>query len=171
MLPVNRGVKPGTYTKEDSWAGPVDKDYGEFYKKMNLDKKTVNKESVLFYGLFNMYRKLMYATTLVFFDDFFRLQCFTQMACAGIMALYIINYWPCARYIDNVSKIINELTFAAILANAAYIKELRTKVGEFNPSETAMSAQAPIGGVMVGITAANLAFHAFRLIHNSVEAA
>jgi len=162
-LPVNRGVPRGTYTKEDEWAGPVDKDYGEFYKKMSLNKKKVPVESVLFHGLFSIYRKLLYSTTIVFFEDSFRLQAYTQIACSGVMTLYVANYWPFARYVDNVSKIFNELCFVAILMILAYIKEIKSM-------DDTKTTSSPIGGVMIGITVSNMIFHGFRMTQNSIQA-
>ena len=52
------------------WAGKFDRDYGEFYKKMTLNDYIVTHEVVVFYNFWNMYRKLMFAVTLVFFDSF-----------------------------------------------------------------------------------------------------
>lgn len=132
-LPVNSGVDVDDFTKEDMWSGAVDKDYGEFYKKMNLNQRKVAKEAVLFYNFFNIWRKLMFAITCVFFDNFFRLQVFTQLVCCTVMMLFILGYWPCARYVDNVSKVINEACFAAMLLNCVYLKEIRSSVNDFNP--------------------------------------
>lgn len=36
-VPVNVGVSGGDFSKEHPWSGPTDKNYGEFYKKMNLN--------------------------------------------------------------------------------------------------------------------------------------
>ena len=36
-LPTNTGVQNEDFSKEDQWSGHVDRDYGEFYKKMNLN--------------------------------------------------------------------------------------------------------------------------------------
>jgi len=72
-LPINSGVASKDFTKEDQWRGAVDTDYGEFYKKMNLNQQKVAKEAVLFYNFFNLWRKLMFSITLVFFDVFFRI--------------------------------------------------------------------------------------------------
>jgi hypothetical protein len=74
ILPTNKGVENGTYTKENQWAGPIDQDYGEFYKKMNLNEKRVAKEATLFYGLFSVWRKLAFSISLVFYDQYFKVQ-------------------------------------------------------------------------------------------------
>ena len=55
------------------WAGDVDKDFGEFYKKMTLNEEKTATEVIIFYNFWNMYRKLIYAITIVFFHDLFRL--------------------------------------------------------------------------------------------------
>lgn len=122
------------------WAGDVDRDYGEFYKKMSLSEKKIATEGIIFYNFWNMYRKLIFAVTIVFFDDMFRLQAYTQIVLAGIMTAYMMNYWPCARYVDNVSKVINELTFIAVLVNAAYLKEMAGGVSSFDPGASAAAA-------------------------------
>ena len=43
-LPVNQGVAIGIKTKEHPHSGPFDRDYGEFYKKMNLNQKIYTSE-------------------------------------------------------------------------------------------------------------------------------
>eukprot|EP00354_Favella_ehrenbergii_P005378 CAMPEP_0170456364 /NCGR_PEP_ID=MMETSP0123-20130129/4025_1 /TAXON_ID=182087 /ORGANISM="Favella ehrenbergii, Strain Fehren 1" /LENGTH=205 /DNA_ID=CAMNT_0010719821 /DNA_START=1868 /DNA_END=2485 /DNA_ORIENTATION=+ len=111
---------------------------------MNLNERKVAKEAVLFYSMWSLWRKLVFAITIVFFDDCFRLQVFSQMVCAAVMILYIVGYWPCARYIDNISKIINELSFSAMLICCVYLKEMRTGVNDFSPSG---SPQAQAQGV------------------------
>lgn len=72
LLPVNRGVAKGDTSKEHQWAGPTDRSLGEFYKKMNTNQKKVAKEAILFYNSWNIWRKVMYSATIVFFDDYFR---------------------------------------------------------------------------------------------------
>ena len=74
---VDEGVDEDDRTKEHMWAGPVDRDYGEFYKKMSLQEKKIASEGIIFYNCWNLYRKLIYAITLVFYDDMFRLQAYT----------------------------------------------------------------------------------------------
>ena len=90
------------------------------------------------------------------------------MVTSGVMAGYMYNYWPCARYIDNVSKIVNEMTFMAMLANSAYIKNMNSAVNDFSPDADSSSASSPTGTLMMAITCANLAFHVVRMGHNSV---
>ena len=70
-LATNWGIQEGTRTKEHMWAGEFDRTYGEFYKKMDLNNKERAKEVVLFYCFWNLYRKLIYAVTLVFFHEHF----------------------------------------------------------------------------------------------------
>ena len=43
-LPVNYDVAKGVKTKEHPWAGPFDREFGEFYKKMNINPKQVPPE-------------------------------------------------------------------------------------------------------------------------------
>ena len=71
-LPTNKGVHPQEYTKEDQWAGEVDRDYGEFYKKMAMSERRVSKEAVLFGQFFNFWRKTAYALSIVFYHENFR---------------------------------------------------------------------------------------------------
>ena len=68
--PVNAGVADDILTKENMWAGKFDRDYGEFYKKMTLNEDKVTREVVIFLNFWNMYRKLIFAVTLVFFESF-----------------------------------------------------------------------------------------------------
>ena len=56
------------------------------------------------------------------------------------MMAYVMNYWPCARYVDNVAKVVNEMAFIAVLVNCVYLKEMAANVSNFNPS--ASPAQA-----------------------------
>ena len=79
------------------------------------------------------------------------------------MTLYVANYWPFARYVDNVSKIFNELCFVAILMILAYIKEIKSM-------DDTKTTSSPIGGVMIGITVSNMIFHGFRMTQNSIQA-
>ena len=60
-------------TKENMWAGDFDRDYGEFYKKMSLNEEKFATEVIIFYNFWNMYRKIIYAASVVFFDSSFRL--------------------------------------------------------------------------------------------------
>jgi len=83
---------------------------------------------------------------------------------------YVINYWPCARYADNVSKVVNELSFIIMLVNCAYIKEM-ANVSNFDPGASPVSAGQGAGDFMVFVTSANMIYHAARMIHNSVQAA
>ena len=171
ITPCMQGMTKGDRTKEDQWAGDVDKDYGEFYKKMSLNEKKNANEVVLFYNFFNIYRKLVFAISLVYFNTSFPVQLGSQLVCSGVMTAYIFSYWPCARYIDNVSKIVNEMTFLAMLTASAYLKEMKTAVNDFTPNADQSSLSSPIGTFMVVLTSANLAFHGVRLVHNSVQAA
>jgi len=50
---------------------------GELYKKMNLNEKKVAKEAILFYSIWNLWRKLWYTVTIVIFHDNFRLQAYS----------------------------------------------------------------------------------------------
>ena len=51
-LPVNHGVADGVITKEHPWAGPFDRDFGEFYKKTNINPIEVPSEQALFINFF-----------------------------------------------------------------------------------------------------------------------
>ena len=153
------------------WAGDVDRDFGEFYKKMSLNEEKIATEVIMFYNFWNIWRKLIYAVTLVFFHDMFRLQAYTQIITSGVMTAYVINYWPCARYIDNVAKLVNEFTFIAMLVNCAYLKEMSSSVSKFNPSTSPASAGSAAGNLMIVLISGNILFHGARLIHNSVQAA
>ena len=51
-LPVNYGVTKGVMTKEHPWAGPFDRDFGEFYKKTNINPIEVPSEQALFINFF-----------------------------------------------------------------------------------------------------------------------
>ena len=169
IVPVNIGVSKGDFSKERPWAGAVDREYGEFYKKMNLNQKKVTKEAILFYNFWNIYRKLIFAISLVFFKNF-RFQAYTQIATSAVMAVYLLSYWPCARYVDNVSKIINELTFMIQLIICAYLKEMSGNVNDYSQT-LAPSANASVsGGIMIGVMGTNLVFHSARMIHNSIQA-
>lgn len=75
-VPVNEGVSEGDFSKEHPWAGKADKNYGEFYKKMNLNQKKVPREAAIFYNFWNVYRKVLFAGSLIFFKNF-RLQAYT----------------------------------------------------------------------------------------------
>ena len=169
-MPVDSGVDAEDRTKENMWAGDVDRDYGEFYKKMSLNQKKAATEVILFYNFWNFYRKLIYAITLVFFDDMFRLQAYSQIVISGVMTAYVINYWPCARYVDNVAKIVNELTFIAMLVNCAYLKEMSGSVSSYNPGASAANAGQGAGDFMIVLISANQLFHVARLLHNSFQA-
>ena len=125
---------------------------------------------MLFYNFWNVYRKLLFAITLVFFKNF-RLQAYTQMVSSAVMAGYILSYWPCARYVDNVSKMVNELTFMAMLVNCAYIKEMSGSVNQYSPSSSPAATGSISGGLMISMMASNLVFHTARMTHNSVQAA
>ena len=59
---------------------------------------------------------------------------------SSIMTAYLMNYWPCARYSDNVSKIGNEMIFIAMLVNCVYLKEMANSVSNFSPSESPAQA-------------------------------
>ena len=170
-LPINSGVDANDRTKENMWAGEVDRDYGEFYKKMSLNEEKAATEVIMFYNFWNIWRKLMYAVTIVFFDDMFRLQAYTQIVTSGIMTVYIMNYWPCARYVDNVSKLVNELTFISMLVNCAYLKEMSASVSSFDPGASPASAGSNAGNFMIVLISGNLIFHGLRMIHNSIQAA
>ena len=118
-----------------------------------------------------MYRKIIYAVTVVFFDSYFRLQAYTQIVISGIMVAYVMNYWPCARYVDNVAKVVNEMVFIAVLVNCVYLKEMAASVSNFNPSASPAQAGQGAGNFMIFLTSGLMVFHAARLIHNAVQAA
>ena len=87
------------------------------------------------------------------------------------MLVYVMNYWPCARYVDNFSKVVNELTFIAMLVNCIYLKEMAASVSNYNPGASPAQAGQGAGDFMIFLTSANLVYHALRLTHNSVQAA
>ena len=87
------------------------------------------------------------------------------------MTAYLMNYWPCARYVDNVSKVVNELTFIAMLVNCVYLKDMATSVSNFDPGASPAQAGQGAADFMIFLTSANLAFHGARLVHTSVQAA
>ena len=159
-LPTNKGMELGDRTKEDQWAGPFDKDYGEFYKKMSLGGERVSTETILFLNFWGIWRKMMFAVTVVFFEDSFRLQAGIQFVGSAVMMGYLLNYWPCARYIDNVSKVVNELTITTMLLGATYLKEVEPSVREMTPSNESLSdVSSKIGTAMIVLSSANLIFH------------
>ena len=84
------------------------------------------------------------------------------------MMLYMIGYWPCSRYVDNVSKIVNEASFAAILIQCVYLKEMRSSVNEFDPSGSPAAQATGASYVMLGIVLGNMLYHSIRLIHNAI---
>ena len=90
---------------------------------------------------------------------------------SGIMTAYVMNYWPCARYVDNVAKVVNEMTFIAVLVNCVYLKEMAASVSNFNPSASPAQAGQGAGNFMIFLTSALMVFHAARLIHNAIQAA
>ena len=71
ILPVNEGTEWGDYTKEHMWAGPTDRKFGEFYKKMNMNEEKLPHELILFYNFWNMWRKLIIALSIVYFESNF----------------------------------------------------------------------------------------------------
>ncbi len=137
---------------------------------MDLDEKKNAKEANLFYGMFTIWRKLAFALSLVFFDKNFKLQAGTQLVCSGVMGGYMVKHMPHARYSDNVSKVANEFVFASNIVQASYIKEMGSKVGEFDPKKTNTQAKSQIGGSMIAMTTGLLVFHAARTGSNSVRA-
>lgn len=167
-LPCNSGVDPNEYTKENQWAGSVDRDYGELYKKMSLNEEKCTKEAVLFGTFFNLWRKMAYAVSVVFYADNFRLQAGTQLVASGTMLAYQINYWPNARYIDNASRVFNEIVFSFMMIQSAFIKEMGPTVRKFTGGADFGSS---VGTLMVATTLAQMAFHTVRLVHNTVLAA
>lgn len=169
-LPTNAGVNKLEHTKEDQWAGSTDKTYGEFYKKMSLSERETSKEGIVFYNLFNMYRKLVMAVNFVFYQDSYRQQAYMQMVCSGVMLTYIVRSWPCARPVDNVSKVVNELTFMSCLIATSVVKEMGPAIAKFTPGGES-SLEDGLGNFIITMTALNLAWHTFRMIHNSFEAA
>ena len=90
---------------------------------------------------------------------------------SSIMIAYVMNYWPCARYSDNVSKVGNELIFIAMLVNCIYLKEMANSVSNFSPSSSPAQAGQGAGNFMIFLTALTLAIHCVKLIQNSVQAA
>ena len=170
-LPTNTGVEADERTKEDQWSGPLDKDYGEFYKKMSLSGKRVPVEAALFFNMWNIWRKMMFALTAVFFEDAFRLQVGIQMGASTVMMIYVMNYWPCARYIDNVAKMANELTLTLMLLCAIFLKEIQPSVNEMTPSNSSLaSISTTVGYIMIGLSGANLGLHCIKLAHNTIQA-
>ena len=89
---------------------------------------------------------------------------------SGIMTAYVMNYWPCARYADNVSKIGNELMFIAMLANCVYLKEMSNSVSNFSPSASPAQAGQGAGNFMIFLTCFSLVYHSGKLIQNTVQA-
>lgn len=168
-VPVNEGVKEDDYSKEHPWAGTADRNYGEFYKKMNLNQKRVPREAALFYNFWSIYKKLVFAICIVFFKNF-RVQAYSQVAASAVMTGYVFNYWPCARFVDNVSKIVNELCFIVMLVSCAYIKEVGQSVTKFDPANKPPAFTA-VGGFMFVTIVANMTYHGVRLVHNSIQAA
>ena len=139
---------------------------------MDLTPSRVAPEAALFYNMFSLWRKMTYAISLVYFENEFGLQCYGQMACCAVMTGYLLTYRPCARYVDNVSKVLNELTFGTMLATSAYVKAVETGAASFNPSSAGeASAISSAGTAMVVMTLANMGFHGVRLVHNTVQAA
>jgi len=168
LLPVNRGVARGDRSPESPYQGRTDKAFGQFYKKMNLNEQKVPKEAILFYNSWNFWRKLMYAVTVVFFEDYFWMQSMIQLVSSLVMTYYIINFWPCARYTDNTAKLVNELTLSALLVNMVYIKSIGNNVDDFSlqdvrPMKTGIFMMCIIGG--------NLLFHFMNLCTNTINAA
>ena len=90
---------------------------------------------------------------------------------SGVTTAYVMNYWPCARYADNLSKIGNELMFIAMLVNCIYLKEMANSVSNFSPSSSPAQAGQGAGNFMIFLTAFSLAIHSVKLIQNSVQAA
>ena len=167
-LATNWGVDKDARTKENMWAGEFDRTYGELYKKMNLNEKERANEVVLFYCFWNLYKKLIFAISLVFYQDSFGFQCYAQMACSGVMMTYLFNYWPCARYIDNVSKMINELCFVAMLISCSFLKEMSTSIRTLSLVDETSVSLAAVGPIMNIVIIGNVIFHCVRLAHNTV---
>ena len=89
---------------------------------------------------------------------------------SSIMTAYLMNYWPCARYSDNVSKIGNEMIFIAMLVNCVYLKEMANSVSNFSPSESPAQASQLAGNIMIFLTIFTMVFHAGKLTQNSAFA-
>lgn len=77
-----------------------------------------------------------------------------------------MSYWPCARYIDNVSKVVNELTYLSLITCQVYLKEMST-----NELLLENQSSSSIGTIMILLITGNLIYHMARLMHNSVLAA
>ena len=167
-LATNSGVEEGTQTKEHMWAGEFDRTYGEFYKKMDLSDKDRAKEVVLFYCFWNLYRKLIFAITLVFFHEHFGIQCYGQIGCSGVMMAYLWNYWPCARYIDNVSKLFNELCFVGMLMSCSFLKEMTSSINTLSLSDESSPSISAVAPMMDVVLIGNVGFHCARLAHNTI---
>ena len=83
------------------------------------------------------------------------------------MTAYLMNYWPCARYADNVSKIGNEMIFIAMLVNCVYLKEMANSVSNFSPSESPAQAGQGAGNFMIFLTCFTMVIHGGKLAQNS----
>ena len=89
---------------------------------------------------------------------------------SSIMIAYVMNYWPCARYSDNVSKIGNELIFIAMLVNCIYLKEMANSVSNLSPSVSPAQAGQGAGNFMIFLTCLTMVFHGGKLTQNMVQA-
>ena len=89
---------------------------------------------------------------------------------SSIMIAYLMNYWPCARYADNVSKIGNEMIFIAMLVNCIYLKEMANKVSDFSPSASPAQAGQGAGNFMIFLTCFTMVLHGFKLTQNTAFA-
>ena len=89
---------------------------------------------------------------------------------SGVTTAYVMNYWPCARYADNLSKIGNELMFIAMLVNCIYLKEMANSVSNFSPSSSPAQAGQGAGNCMMFLTCFTMVFHGGKLTQNSTYA-
>ena len=88
------------------------------------------------------------------------------------MTAYVLNFWPCARYVDNVSKVFNEICFMAMMVCCSFIKEAGNSVNKFDASNSSpANTFNGTGNMMLTIMGINMGYHGVRMIHNSVQAA
>ena len=83
---------------------------------------------------------------------------------------YLWSYWPCARYIDNVSKLFNELSFVGMLLCCSFLKEMSSSIRTLSLSDESSPSISAVAPMMDIILIGNVFFHCFRLAHNTVQA-
>ena len=85
--------------------------------------------------------------------------------------IYLYNYWPCARYVDNVAKVFNELCFVGMLMSCAFMEEMSGSIGNLSLSSDRSASLTSVAPMMNIVLFGNVIFHCIRLAHNSVQAA